>query len=105
MQKILKIAPNLHIFPIKSRPLLRMSKKIRTFVAEKEKDNMLNSLVKIENTFHSTDQIHQWILRRNQEVSVSVEEIPFAKMQGWGGAKMVVCIINQVNSFLLREFM
>lgn len=44
---------------------------------------MLNSLVKIENTFHSTDQIHQWILRRNREVSVSVEEIPFAEMQGW----------------------
>ncbi len=45
--------------------------------------SMLNSLIKIENTFHSTDQIHQWILRRNQEVSVSVEEIPFADMQGW----------------------
>ena len=44
---------------------------------------MLKSLVHTENPFCSTQDIHQWILRRNQEVHVSVEEIPFAEMEGW----------------------
>ena len=44
---------------------------------------MLKSLVHTENPFCSTQEIHDWILRRNQEVQVSVEEIPFAEMEGW----------------------
>ena len=44
---------------------------------------MLKSLVHTANPFASTDDIHRWILRRNQEVGVSVEEIPFAEMEGW----------------------
>ena len=44
---------------------------------------MLKSLVHTDNPFCSTQEIHQWILRRNQEVHVSVEEIPFAEMEGW----------------------
>ena len=43
---------------------------------------MLKSLVHTDNPFCSTQEIHQWILRRNQEVHVSVEEIPFAEMEG-----------------------
>ena len=44
---------------------------------------MLKSLVHTANPFASTEDIHRWILRRNQEVGVSVEEIPFAEMEGW----------------------
>ena len=48
---------------------------------------MLKSLVHTDNPFCSTQEIHQWILRRNQEVHVSVEEIPFAEMEGWNMAE------------------
>ena len=48
---------------------------------------MLKSLVHTENPFCSTQEIHHWILRRNQEVQVSVEEIPFAEMEGWNMAE------------------
>lgn len=44
---------------------------------------MLKSLVHTANPFASTEDIHRWILRRNQEVHVSVEEIPLAEMEGW----------------------
>ena len=49
---------------------------------------MLKSLVHTENPFCSTQKIHHWILRRNQEVQVSVEEIAFAEMEGWNMAYM-----------------
>ena len=48
---------------------------------------MLKSLVHSANPFASTEDIHRWILRRNQEVGVSVEEIPFAEMEGWSIAE------------------
>lgn len=44
---------------------------------------MLNSLITNKNPFKSTEEIHQWILYRNQEVGVSVQEIPFSEMEGW----------------------
>lgn len=44
---------------------------------------MLNSLITTNNPFKSTEEIHQWILQRNQEVGVSVEEIPFSQMDAW----------------------
>lgn len=44
---------------------------------------MLNSLTITKNPFRTTDEIHQWIMRRNQEVGVSVQQIPFAEMEGW----------------------
>lgn len=44
---------------------------------------MINSLINTNNPFASTEDIHRWILRRNQEVGVSVEEIPFSEMEGW----------------------
>lgn len=44
---------------------------------------MLNSLTTTKNPFRTTDEIHQWIMRRNQEVGVSVQQIPFAEMEGW----------------------
>lgn len=44
---------------------------------------MLKSLTTTKNPFRTTDEIHQWIMRRNQEVGVSVQQIPFAEMEGW----------------------
>ena len=44
---------------------------------------MNSSLVHTESIFQSIQEIHNWIQRRNQEVAVSVEEIPFSEMEGW----------------------
>ena len=41
------------------------------------------SLMTIENPFNTTDEIVDWIERRNQEVDVRVDEVPFADLRGW----------------------
>ena len=44
---------------------------------------LLRSLLTEENPFYSTDSIIAWIERRNREVAVSVEHVPFGKLSGW----------------------
>ena len=44
---------------------------------------MINSLINIYNTKLSIETLFQWIKKRNQEVTVSVELIPFSEMKGW----------------------
>ena len=44
---------------------------------------IIRSLLTNKNPFNSTDEILQWIKRRNQEVEVKVEKIPFAQMKMW----------------------
>ena len=36
-----------------------------------------------ENPFNSTDEIIEWVTRRNKEVEVSVSQIPFVELKGW----------------------
>lgn len=42
------------------------------------------SLQTTENPFNSTEEIMAWIERRNREVVVQIEEVPFAQLKGWG---------------------
>lgn len=44
---------------------------------------MIKSLLNKSNTQQSLERLFEWIRRRNQEVEVSVEEIPFSEMKGW----------------------
>ena len=46
-------------------------------------ESIRRSLMTIENPFNTTDEIVDWIERRNQEVEVRVEEVPFADLRGW----------------------
>ena len=42
---------------------------------------IIKSLLTSENPFNSTDEIREWIKRRNREVTVNVEQIPFSEMK------------------------
>lgn len=44
---------------------------------------IIRSLLTNKNPFNSTDEIKQWIERRNREVEVKVDKIPFAEMKMW----------------------
>lgn len=46
--------------------------------------SLIRSLLTTNNPFNSTDEVLDWIERRNREVEVSVEEIPFSQLKGWG---------------------
>ncbi len=44
---------------------------------------MISSLLTTENRFNTTSELLSWIERRNKEVKVDVERIPFSEMEGW----------------------
>lgn len=44
---------------------------------------MLNSLLSTQNIFNSSKELLSWIQRRNQEVSVDIQRIPFNELEGW----------------------
>lgn len=44
---------------------------------------LINSMMTQDNPFCSTDEALAWIERRNREVSVSVEAVPFSALRGW----------------------
>ncbi|MBR4676648.1 MAG: NDP-hexose 2,3-dehydratase family protein [Bacteroidales bacterium] len=44
---------------------------------------IIRSLITNDNPFNSTDEIRKWIKQRNEEVKVSVEQIPFSEMKKW----------------------
>lgn len=44
---------------------------------------LLRSLLTTNNPFNTTDELLAWIERRNSEVEVRVDEVPFAELKGW----------------------
>ena len=44
---------------------------------------IIKSLLTEENKFNSTEEIKAWIKRRNREVEVKIEKIPFDQMNMW----------------------
>lgn len=44
---------------------------------------IIRSLLTNKNPFNSTEEIKKWIERRNREVEVKVEKVPFSEMKGW----------------------
>ena len=47
------------------------------------KNSLIRSLLTTDNPFNSTDEILAWIDRRNGEVKVNVEGVPFSCLNGW----------------------
>ena len=47
-------------------------------------DSLIRSLLTTENPFNTTDEVLSWIARRNLEVDVSISEVPFSQLKGWG---------------------
>nr|WP_297912699.1 NDP-hexose 2,3-dehydratase family protein [uncultured Allomuricauda sp.] len=46
----------------------------------------LKSALTLQNPFNTTEEVLQWIRKRNNEVEVKVAQLPFDKMLGWGFA-------------------
>ena len=46
-------------------------------------DALLRSLIAEGNPFNSTEEILEWIRRRNREVAVKVEQVPLRELRGW----------------------
>ena len=44
---------------------------------------LAKSLVTLENPFNKTEDVLAWIARRNHEVKVQIEEVPFSELTGW----------------------
>lgn len=54
---------------------------------------IIKSLITLDNPFNSTEEIRQWIERRNQEVEVKVDRIPLSEMKMWHTKMTVLFII------------
>lgn len=46
-------------------------------------ESLLRSLLTEDTPFGSTEDVLAWVARRNREVTVKVEQIPFAELKGW----------------------
>ena len=44
---------------------------------------LISSLLSTDNPFNSTEEIKEWIRRRNNEVTVDVKQIAFSEMEKW----------------------
>jgi len=44
---------------------------------------MIKSLLTEKNPFNSSEELREWIRKRNREVEVDVKLIPFDEMDGW----------------------
>ena len=47
------------------------------------REALVRSLLTEKNPFNTTEEVVAWVARRNREVGVRVEEIPFAGLKGW----------------------
>ena len=45
--------------------------------------SLLKSLLTTDNPFNTTEEVMDWIARRNREVAVKVEQVPFRSLKGW----------------------
>lgn len=46
-------------------------------------NSIVRSLTTLENPWNTTDEVIDWIARRNKEVEVKVDQIPFSQLRGW----------------------
>ena len=64
---------------------------------------MISSLInRIATPLSPMRELREWIQRRNQEVEVSVEQIPFSEMKGWY-ADVDGCIRHESGKFFSIE--
>lgn len=61
--------------------------------------SLLRSLMTLDNPYNSTDEVLDWIRRRNTEVSVDVKPIPFSDLQGWNFASNTGDLHHETGRF------
>ena len=44
---------------------------------------LIKSLLKKDNTIHSSEELRQWIEERNRVVKVNIDRIPFSELKNW----------------------
>lgn len=59
----------------------------------------LKSALTIENPFNSTEEILQWVKKRNEDVSVNIKKISFDEMDNWSLDKTRGAIVHSSNKF------
>ena len=62
-------------------------------------DSLIASLLTTENPFNSTDEVVAWIERRNREVVVQVDEVPFAELKGWHFDELTGNLVHDSGKF------
>ncbi len=62
-------------------------------------DSLIASLLTTENPFNSTDEVVAWIERRNREVVVQVDEVPFADLKGWHFDEVTGNLVHDSGKF------
>lgn len=60
---------------------------------------LIESLLTTDNPFNSTDEVVAWIERRNREVEVRVEEVPFADLKGWHFDELTGNLVHDTGKF------
>lgn len=63
------------------------------------KEDLLKSLLTQENPYNTTDEVVAWIERRNREIEVLVEEVPFADLKGWHFDKTTGNLVHDSGKF------
>lgn len=62
-------------------------------------NGLIESLLTTENPFNSTDEVVAWIERRNREVEVRVEEVPFVDLKGWHFDELTGNLVHDTGKF------
>ncbi len=60
---------------------------------------LIKSLLTCDNPFNSTDEVLEWIERRNREVAVRVDEVPFADLKGWHFDRETGNLVHDTGKF------
>ena len=59
----------------------------------------LKSALTIENPFNTTEEILQWVKKRNEDVSVNIKRIGFDEMDNWSLDKSRGAVVHSSNKF------
>ena len=59
----------------------------------------LKSALTIENPFNTTEEILQWVKKRNEDVSVNIKRIGFDEMDNWSLDKTRGAVVHSSNKF------
>lgn len=63
----------------------------------------LNSALTLDNPFNTTNEILDWVKKRNQEVNVNIKRISFDTMNNWALDKERGAIVHSSNKFFSIE--
>lgn len=59
----------------------------------------LKSALTLENPFNTTEEVLQWVKKRNEEVNVNIKRISFDEMDNWSLDKQKGAVVHSSNKF------